>query len=106
MKTFSEMNVVGGGMSPVVGGEGNIQGHHAPKKRKKFAGCEVFELECEEYTKFFSGPRAKYERWSKRLNMEEVENQEIKEYALRNPGKSIVIQDKATGLMTFLKHES
>ena len=73
------------------------------KKRKKFAGAEVFEVESEEYSKFFPGPRKKYERWNRRLNMDRIENGEIKKYANRNPGKQIIIQDKTTGMMMYLR---
>ena len=73
------------------------------KKRKKFAGCEVFEVDCDEYSKFMTGSRSKNERWSRRLNMENLDNQEIKHYAHKNPGKAIIIQDKTTGMMCYLK---
>jgi hypothetical protein len=70
------------------------------KKRKKFAGCEVFELQPEEYDKCVYG-RTKYERWSKKVNMEDMNNQEMKSYHHKNPGKSIVIQNSKTGHMTY-----
>tara|TARA_R100001015_G_C4578795_1_gene135655 strand:+ start:465 stop:986 length:522 start_codon:yes stop_codon:yes gene_type:complete len=73
------------------------------KKRKKFAGCEVFEVEAEEYSKFFPGPRKKYERWNRRLKMDSVDNNDIRTYANKNPGKQIIIQCKSTGMMTYLR---
>ena len=73
------------------------------KKRKKFAGAEVFEVESEEYSKFFPGPRKKYERWNKRLNMDSIDNNEIRKFAHRNPGKQIIVQDKTTGMMMYLR---
>jgi len=73
------------------------------KKRKKFADAEVFELESEEYQKFFPGPRKKYERWNRRLNMDSIDNGDIRKFAHRNPGKRIIIQDKTTGMMMYLR---
>ena len=91
----------------VVGNVAGIGGDTPPvkKKRKKFAGCEVFEVDCEEYTKFTQGSRKKNERWSRRLNMEKMENKEIRSYAHKNPGKAVIIQDKNTGMMCYLKPE-
>jgi len=93
-------------------GSGNIAGI-APgdippvkkKKRDKFAGYDVFDLETEEYCKFNTGPRERYERWSKRLNMENPVCQEIKQYALSNPKRGIIIRDKENGMMTFLRRD-
>ena len=73
------------------------------RKRKKFAGAEVFEVESEEYQKFFPGPRKKYERWNRRLNMDSIDNGDIRKFAHRNPGKQIIVQDKTTGMMMYLR---
>jgi len=103
----SPTNAVGGGMSPHFGGEGDVQGYDPilgkKKKRKKFAGAEVFELSSDEYNTCMHG-RKKYERWNRKLNMEDIDNQDIRSYAHKNPGKAIVIQDKITGIMAYLKH--
>ena len=100
-------NAVGGGMSPHFGGEGEVQGYDPQlgqkKKRKKFAGAEVFELSSDEYNTCMHG-RKKYERWNRKLNMEDIDNQDIRSYAHKNPGKPIVIQDKITGIMSYLIH--
>ena len=101
-------NSVGGGMSPHFGGEGGVQGTDPllgkkKKKRKKFAGAEVFELSGEEYHKCMHG-RKKYERWNRRLNMENIDNQDIRSYAHKNPGKPIVVMDKTTGMMSYFYH--
>jgi|APSaa5957512493_1039668.scaffolds.fasta_scaffold54612_2 hypothetical protein len=114
LKTFASesveesapMNSVGGGMSPHMGGEGNVQGTDAilmKKKRKKFAGAEVFELTSDDYHNCMHG-RQRYERWNKRMNMENIDNQEIRSYAHKNPGKPIVVQDMTTGIMSYLIH--
>jgi len=99
-------NVVGGGMSPHFGGEGGVQGYDpilGKKKRKKFAGAEVFELTSDDYHNCMHG-RKRYERWNKRLNMEDIANQEIRSYVHKNPGRAVVIQDKTTGIMAYLLH--
>ena len=73
------------------------------KKRKKFAGEEVFELNSDEYHQCMNG-RKKFERWSRKMNMEDIDNQEIRSFAHKNPGSAIIIQDKTTGIMAYLKH--
>jgi len=103
----SPTNAVGGGMSPHFGGEGGVQGTDPilgkKKKRKKFAGAEVFELCSDDYHSCIHG-RKRYERWNKKMNMENIDNQEIRSYAHKNPGKPIVVQDKTTGIMSYLIH--
>jgi len=92
-----------------VGG-GSIQGAGplpdlppGKRKRKKFAGCEVFELNSDDYHNCLHG-RKKFERWSRKLNMSQMENQEIRSYAHKNPGKGIIVQDATTGIMSYLIH--
>ena len=102
LKESAPANGVGGGMSPHFGGEGDVQGTDGgKKKRKKFAGTDVFELSADEYHKCMHG-RQKFERWSRKLNMEDITNQEIRRYAHKNPNKSIIIQDEVTGIMSYL----
>ncbi len=75
------------------------------KKKKKtnetFAGCRVFTLTSEEYNNCMRG-RNKYERWNKKMNMEELTNQDIRTYSHRNPGQPVVIKDGTTGIMAYL----
>ena len=66
-----------------------------------FAGCRVFEVEDEEYGKALYG-RKKWERWSKKLDMNKETNQVIRTYASRNPGKPVVLKNKKTGDMSYL----
>jgi len=76
-----------------------------PRKKKKvqekFAGCPVFSLNSEDYSKCLQG-RNKYERWSRKLNMEDVSNQEIRTFAHRNPSAAIIVKDENTGVMSYL----
>jgi len=69
------------------------------RNKPKFAGCEVFEVSPEDYAKCLSG-RMRYERWSKRLNMED--NDDIRSYAHRNPTRSVIVQNSQTGEMSYL----
>lgn len=92
--------------------DGNIAGlppddppvHHRKKKssrRKKFAGCEVFEVDSDRYYKC-KRAKTRYERYAKLVGNDEI-GEEIRAYGRSNPGKSIIIQDKTTGVMTYLK---
>ena len=120
MKTYKqlmeEMTSAGGGIAgmhqsvtptdglPEIGGR-EADRIRVNKKKKKtnetFAGCRVFTLTSEEYSKCMRG-RNKYERWSKKMNMEELNNQDIRTYAHRNPGQPVVIKDGTTGIMAYL----
>ena len=66
-----------------------------------FAGCPVFEVSSDDFTKCSHG-RNKYERWGNKMNMEEADNQDIRAYAHRNPGKPIIIKDSTYGTMSYL----
>ena len=61
--------------------------------------CEVFEVTPEDYAKCLNG-RMRYERWSKRLNMED--NDDIRSYAHKNPTLSVIVQNSQTGEMSYL----
>jgi len=112
MKTWKELknqlqedaplNSAGSSNGPIKGLGKPPEDGPPVKKRKKFAGHEVFEVSSDEYSKCLQG-RPKYERWSRRFDMEKLENIDIRTYAHKNPGKSIVIQDVRTGEMTFLR---
>ena len=124
MKRFKELlqdlsediaNSMGGGgfsvgqaakdANPNLAGYDPVLGMHKRKKKKKvyekFAGCPVFSLTSEEYNKCMRG-RMKYERWNKKMNMEDINNQDIRTYCHRNPGQPIVIKDSTTGIMAYL----
>lgn len=71
------------------------------KIRETFAGCPVFTVTSEDYSRCVNG-RTKYERWSRKLNMEEMNNQDIRTYAHRNPNSAIIIKDEKSGIMSYL----
>ena len=88
------------GVHPVLGGM-----NRRKKKRRglgeMFAGCPVFEVSSDDFTKCSHG-RMKYERWNKKMDMQEMDNQDIRAYAHRNPGKPIIIKDSTYGTMSYL----
>jgi hypothetical protein len=86
------------GVHPVMGG---IHKRKKKKLKETFAGCPVFEVTSEDFTKCSHG-RNRYERWSKKMNMENVDNCEIRNYVHKNPGSPIIIKDKTYGVMSYL----
>ena len=95
------LNTASGG---AIKGLGNPpeDGPPVKKKRKKFAGADVFPVSEEEYSRCMHG-RNKHERWSRKFDMSKLENAELRTYAHRNPGKSIVLQNEKTGEMIYLR---
>ena len=90
--------------NPALAGYDPVLGMHRRKKKKvqeKFAGCPVFNLTSEEYNNCMRG-RIRYERWNKKMNMEDLNNQDIRSYVHRNPGQPVVIKDSTTGIMAYL----
>jgi hypothetical protein len=115
MKTYKEIkenivNSTGGGFSnvgassnpnPNMAGIDPVMGGMKKRKRKKFAGVEIFPVTTEEFMNCSHG-RKKFERWNKKMNMEDINNQDIRRYAHTNPGKPIIIQDQKSGVMSYL----
>ena len=113
-KESAPANSMGVGGSPHFGQDGAIQGTDAMLGQgttgatsgvsEQFAGVEVFDLSPEEYQNCVNG-RNKYERWSRKLNMEDDTNQSIRRYSHRNPDKDIIVRDSRTGMMAYLKRK-
>jgi len=107
-KEEAPTNSMGAGGSPHFGQDGPIQGTDGgltgDKQNEQFAGVEVFDLSPEEYQNCVNG-RNKYERWSRKLNMEDGANQSIRRYSHRNPDKDIIVRDSRTGMMAYLKRK-
>lgn len=101
-------NGVGGGMSPVIGGEGNIHGTDPimgkPIRRKKYAGKQVFVVDPTTYHKAYLGKK-KFEHYEKYLEGSPMAD-EIREFARTNWDESIVIENEQTGAMVYLKYGS
>tara|TARA_R100000458_G_C8123044_1_gene141126 strand:- start:219 stop:554 length:336 start_codon:yes stop_codon:yes gene_type:complete len=92
---MSDPNFAGLGLEPAMK-------PRKQKKRDKFAGCKVFDVTSEEYQKCLKG-RMKYERWGKKLNMEDNDNQEIRSYSHKTR-EPVIVRNMDTGEMTYLIH--
>ena len=80
---------------------GKIWAQRNKKKRKKFAGTEVFEVDPEIFMRARFGKK-KYDKYENYVGNDEI-GQEIRQYGRSNPKKSIIIQDSLTGAMLYLK---
>jgi hypothetical protein len=83
----------------------------APLKRKKpdgeFAGSPVFDVDNETYKRCTHG-KPTYARWKHYVDDVDVEENlldSIRTHAHRNPSKSIVLRNKSTGAMLFLRRK-
>ena len=72
------------------------------KKRKRFAGAEVFEVNTDIFMKARWGKK-KYARYEYYVGNDEI-GEEIRQYGRANPSKPIVIQDNSTGAMLYLRY--
>jgi len=101
-------NSVGGGMSPVIGGEGNIHGIDPiigrSSRSRKFAGKQVFVVDPTTYHNAHLGKR-RYEHFEKYLEGSPMAD-EIREYARKYWDESIIIENEQTGAMVYLKYGS
>ena len=102
-------NSVGGGMSPVIGGEGNIHGFDPimgakPIRRRKFAGKQVFVVDPTTYHKAYLGKR-KYEHYEKYLEGSPYA-EEIRAYGRKYWDEPIILENEQTGAMVYLKYGS
>jgi hypothetical protein len=99
-------NSVGGGMSPVIGGEGNIHGLDPimgkPIRRRKFAGKQVFVVDPTTYHKAYLGKR-KYEHYEKYLEGSPY-FEEIRAYGRKHWDEAIILENEQTGAMVYLKY--
>lgn len=126
MKTFKDFkedigNTAGGGAIAGIGvgdhGEPGVDADLASGKGKKaiwpmqrrkdidedmFAGSEVFDVEPDVFAQCRLG-KVRFHRWSKYVGDDAI-GQKIRAYGLANPKKSIVVRDKRSGAMMFLRH--
>jgi hypothetical protein len=95
-------------VSNVAGGEvaGIAPGEDPPvrKKRKKFAGCDVFEVDTDTYYNCVQGKK-KFEHWKRYFDKESGVGAEIYEFAYKHPRKAIIVQNRLTKEMVYLRHK-
>ena len=72
------------------------------KKRKKFAGARVFEVNTDVFLRARFGKK-KYARYDNYVGNDEI-GEEIRQYGRANPDEPIVLQDNTTGAMLYLKY--
>lgn len=100
-------------------GSGNVAGIADPdvgyaKKKKDdedeldeethFAGSKVFEVDSDTFHKSIKGKK-KFARFKKHMSLEDYETvgEDIRSYAKNNPKKDIILKDKASGRMLYLR---
>lgn len=98
---------VGGGHIAGLGVENpNIPNQAEPpgrKKRKKFAGATVFEVDTNRYMNARLGKK-KYVKYEKYVGNDEV-GEEIRKFARENPKDAIILQDSTSGYMMYLRYK-
>lgn len=73
------------------------------KKRKKFAGATVFEVDSDRYMKARLGKK-KYVKYEKYVGNDDI-GEEIRRFARENPKEAIILQDNASGYMMYLRYQ-
>lgn len=107
------VNNVGDGKIAGTGGAAGEPGvsvaaqkRHQKKNKKNaakyFAGHKVFEVNSSVYNRSLLGKTTR-KWWSTFVGNDEIGKQ-IKEYAVQNPNKAIILQDELTGAMVYLRH--
>lgn len=74
------------------------------KPKKKFAGEDVFEVSSDVFDKFNFGKKP-YARWKKYMDMDDPLAQGIREFCYKNSKKSVILQDKSTKAMIYLRRK-
>lgn len=90
-------NNVGGGAIAGVG-----VGPQGEPGIKRFAGNRVFKVPTKNFV-MAKMLKRKYQRFESYLGDDSI-TEEIREYANKNYGAGIVIEDEQTGAMTFLRY--
>lgn len=72
-------------------------------KMGKFAGNDTFIVPSDIYHKAIHH-KAKGKHWTKYLDEKDHHGLAIREYANKNPNKSIVLEDEKTGYLTFARY--
>ncbi len=74
------------------------------KVTEYFAGCRVFDVSQEEYTKLMNGSK-KWDRWSKYFDTSDESSNchSVKKYLYKNPNKTVVLRNMTTQDMVYFK---
>lgn len=100
--TESDLTVLQEEIANTVGA-GNIAGANGDPPR--FAGHRVFDVDTKTYWKSRYGKKP-YTKYKKYLDEEdEAYGEEIRSYCRSNPKESIVVRDKSSGAMMFLRRK-
>ena len=73
-----------------------------PKKKKK---CETFTVSDDCFHKFRHG-KTKFERWSKYLDLTDVSQKKIYDWARRHHNGTIILQNSITGQGSGIRYNS
>lgn len=78
-----------------------------PKKKQEveyFAGCRVFDVNADEYTKLMNGSK-KWDRWNKYFDPADQNSNvhNVKNYLYKNPLKTVVLRHLSTQDMVYFK---
>lgn len=83
----------------VVAGDVAMPPSDYPKSGAKW---KLFNVPTDVFRRFETG-RNKFERWSKYLNTEDQEQQELYTYAKNNSKHTIVLRDSTTGALRSIR---
>lgn len=100
------LSVGGGGIAGLGVENPNLPNQAEPpmkKKRKKFAGATVFEVDSDRYMRARLGKK-KYVKYEKYVGNDEV-GEEIRLFARENPNEAIILQDNSSGYMMYLRYQ-
>ena len=98
-KQICEEMAIGNGQ--IAGTDGQEPPVHLPRKRKNFAGSEVFVVGNDEFHKSLQGktPQHRYDRYVG----SDQSGEEIRQYGRTNKKKPIILQHETTGAMIYLR---
>lgn len=73
------------------------------KPKEYFAGCQVFDVTSDEYSKLMRGSK-KWDRWNRYFDESGTETcKDIKNYLYKNPQRTVVLRNKTTQDMVYFK---
>lgn len=73
------------------------------KPDEEHAGDAVFHVDSESFHKSLQG-KVKYARYKTYVGEDDI-GKKVKHYATRNPGKSVMLKDKQSGAMLYLRRK-